>query len=612
MENLSVQKRLKTLTTNKWFKRLALPLAGLLFLISVISLAINLYFSPVLSAQLKKTVFRLSNGLYQVDFSESSLHVLAGRIVVDHLTLKPNYTVFNQLKKAGKAPNNVYTLSVDRIVLKHIHPFKLYFKKELDVDELTISQPNVQAVYQELHNKDLPDSGKKNFYHRIAGTLKSLHVGQILLENINLRYQEDIDQQIRIKHLKEIDIKAIDFLLDSTSYNDKSRFNFCKDITAVFNHYNTQTADHLYQVQAKTVTFSSSKSSIKMVDAVFMPQKLASTSTENPSFLRGRFKLETDSIIVNHFDYKAFISYRNFLALDITVFGGQADIFQDHTLPKAPIDSSKIGLNVLLKNVHSDIAVKALHLKGINVAYSEISAKTKLPGTITFEQLSGSVNNIITGDDTIGTNRKLTANLTANLMGYGKLTVNLNFDPADPQNKLYYKGSLGSMNLVNLNPATKPLGLIQFTNGIVTSLNFDMQADTRKATGTVTFLYHDLNVMLLKLDEKNALRRMSFVSILANAFVLIRNNPTFNNPPRVETVALERQENMSYLGLMWRSVYLGIKESIGLSAEIEQNLRNRVSDYKQNKEQRLLNKAGRQERRRERQLKRHLKEARNH
>jgi hypothetical protein len=600
---------LKRLTTNKWFIRLGLPLAGLLFLISIIALAINLYFSPVLSAQLKKTVLRLSNGLYEVNFSESSFHVLAGRIVVDHLTLKPNYIVFNQLKKAGKAPNNVYTLSVDRIVLKHIHPFKLYFKKELDVDELTISQPNVFAVYQELHKRDLPDSGRKNFYHRIAGTLKSLHIGQILFQNINLSYQEAIDQQIRIKHLKEVDIKATDFLLDSNSYNDKSRFNFCKDITAVFNHYNNQTANKLYQFQAKTVTFSSSKSNIKMIDAVFMPQKPVSTSVVNPTFLRGRFKLATDSIIVNHFNYKAFISYRNFIASDISVFGGQAEIFQDQTLPKLPTDSSKIGLNALLKNVHSNIAVKALNLKGINVAYSEISAKTKLPGTITFEQLNGSVNNIITGDDTIGINRKLTANLTANLMGYGKLTVNLHFDPADSQNKLYYKGSLGAMNLVNLNPATKPLGLIQFTNGIVNSLNFDMQADTRKATGTVTFLYHDLNVMLLKLDEKNALRRMSFVSILANAFVLVRDNPTFNNPPRVETVAFERQENMSYLGLLWRSVYAGVKESIGLSAEFEQNLRNRVTSYKQNKEQRRLNKAGRQERRKMRRLKRHLKEA---
>ncbi|MGI4022025.1 MAG: hypothetical protein ACRYFA_11000 [Janthinobacterium lividum] len=597
------------LTSNKWFKRLSLPVAGLLFLILLIALIINIYFSPVLSNQLKKSVFKLSNGLYQVDFEKSSLHVLAGRIVIDHLVLKPNYTVFNQLKKAGKAPNNLYTLSVDRIVFKHIHPFKLYFKNIAEVDEITISQPKIQAVYQKLHNRDLPDSGKKTYYQRIAGTIKSLHVKQILLEHINLRYQDNSEQRIRIRHLKEIDLKATDLLIDANSQNDASRFNFCKDVLVVFNNYSGETPNKLYQYHAKTVTFSSSKANIKVADAVFMPQKSATQITKS----NGSFSFETDSINVNHFDYKAFISYRKIIASDIDFFDGKVEIFHDRTLEKHPVNvSSKVNLFGLLQNVQQNIAVKTVRFKGIDVAYAEISPKTNMCGVITLERLNGNINNIITGKDTLKRSRKITANLTANLMGYGKLDVNIHFDLADTSQILYYKGSLGSMNLVNLNPATKPLGLIQFTNGIVTSLNFDMQANTQKASGKVAFLYHDLNVVLLKQNEKNALKRMSFVSILANSFVLIRNNPTFNAPVRIETVAYVKPENVSYLGLIWRSIYSGIKESIGLSAEIEQNLRKRVVDFKENKEDRILKKANRQERRKNRRLKRNSKEAKNY
>ncbi len=599
--------KFKQLARHKWFKT-GLALAVLLVLTLVSAIIINFYFSPVLSAQLKKTVSRLSNGLYQVDFTNSSLHVLSGRVVIDHLILKPDTAVFNRLKKAGQAPNNVYSLAVDRIVLKHIHPFKLYFKKELDVDDLEISQPFVQADYQVLHQHDLPESSKKTLYQQIAGTMKSVHIGQILLNNISLRYQEAINHRLKTTHLKEINIKATGFLIDSASQNDKTRFNFCKDITAIFNNYSAQTPDRLYQFRAKSITFSSSRASVKIADAVFMPQKLVSAAAQS-QLLQHRFSFETDSIRINHFDYKAFIGYRNLVASDITVFGGKAEVFYDRRFKKKSADSAKKGLYFLLKNVHRDIAVKALRLIDINLAYTEVSAKTQLRGVITFEQMHGSINNIITGKDTIAVNKKLTANLTANLMGYGKLDVNFHFDPADPANLLYYKGSLGPMNLVNLNPATKPLGLIQFTNGIVTSLNFDMQADPQKAAGTLTFLYHDLNVVLLKQDEKKALSRMSFISILANAFVLRRDNPTFGNPPRVVTIAFDRPENVSYLGLLWRSVYAGIKESIGLSAEIEQNLRQRLLDHKQNKEERIMKKAARQEKRKVRRLKRHLKEA---
>lgn len=600
--------KLKKLIGNKWFRRLGLPVLILLFLVLIIALGINLYFSPIFSNQLKKTVFRISNGLYQVEFDKSSLHVLTGRIVIDNLSLKPDTAVFNGLKRAGKAPNNLYTLYVNQIVLKHIHPFKLYFKKELDVDEILINQPNVQSIYQELHSQKVPDSSKKTYYQQISGTLKSVHIGQILLDNINLKYQEEINHQLKSAHLKDINLKATDLLIDSVSQNDKSRFNFCKDITAVFNNYSGTNKDNLYRYQAKSVTFSSSRSSIKITDAVFMPQNLVNRFGK-PILQQRKFSLKTDSIRINHFDYKAFISHRNLIASDITVFDGKAEIFYDRTLQKKPTNLSKSGLFGLLKTVHRDLAIKTLQFKNIDVVYSEISAKTKLRGVITFGQMHGSVNNIITGNDTIGANRKLTANLAANLMGYGKLEVNLNFDPADFANNLYYRGSLGPMNLVNLNPATKPLGLIQFTNGIVTSLNFDMQANIKKAIGKVTFLYHDLNVVILKEDEHNVIKRMSFISILANAFVLIRDNPTFNNAPRVETVAFERSENISYLGFLWRSVYSGIKGSIGLSTEIEQNLRQRVADYKQNKGQRILKKAERQEKRKIRRLKRHLKEA---
>lgn len=601
--------KFRRLRRKKWFKRLVLPLSVLLVLTLIIALVINIYFSPMLSNQLKKTVFKLSNGLYQVDFERSNLHILSGRIVIDHLTLKPNDAVFNRLKRAGKAPNNLYTLSVDRIVFKHIHPFKLYFKHEFDVDEIAISQPYVQVVYQELQKHDLPGSDKKTFYQQIAGTLKSVHVARILFDHISLRYQEEIGHQIRIRHLKEINLQGTDLLIDSASQYDKSRFNFCKDITAVFNHYKGQTQNGLYQYQTNSITFSSSKSNIKMVDAVFMPLKTVSDIAGKQNLQRRKFKLETDSIRIDHFDYRAFIGYRKLIASDITIFGKQIDIFYDHTLPRKPMNAAKSGLFFMLKKVHRDIAVKSVHFKDIDVIYSEISAKTKLRGVIPFEKLNGSVHNIITGNDTLHVSRKLTADLTANLMGYGKLDVSLEFDLADSANVLHYKGTLGQMNLVNLNPATKPLGLIQFTNGIVTNLSFDMQANAGKATGRVTFLYHDLNMVLMKEDEKNALRRMSFISILANAFVLIRDNPRFNDSARVANVVFERPENTSYLGLIWRSVYSGIKESIGLSAEVEQKLRQKLNDFKQNKEQRIQKKADRQERRRTRRLKRHLKEA---
>lgn len=605
--------RSRRLAGKKWLKRCTSFLLLLLFFFAA-NLFANFYFAPMLSWQLKKTVAEMSGGLYQADFSSLRLYLLSGRIVVNDLRLKPDNAVFNRLKTAGLAPNTIYDLQVKKIVLSHFHPFKLYFKKELDIDRITIDQPVVQAFYHNLQDHNVSASGEKlSLYRRISDVLKSLHVAKIVMDNINLRYREETDHKITIRHLQDIEVVATDLLIDQNSENDQTRFDFCKDITAIFNDYHGRTLDGLYHYGARSVVFSSSQASVKLADAVFMPIKsrdsIAGKSTKP---MRAMVSLQADSVTVSHFDYQSFIGYRNFIAGEVAVFGGKTNIFFDRTLPRPAAAAQNSGLHMLLKNIKHNIIIGTLHLQDIDVGYSEISPKTKLFGTITFEHLSGDIKHLATGNDTLQSNRNIAANLSANLMGYGKLDVNLHFNAADPAGLLYYKGTLGTMNLANLNAATKPLALLQFTSGFVSRLDFDMRADAQKTTGKVLFLYKDLNVMLLRQDEKNGLRRMGFMSVLANAMVLVRDNPTYGHAPRMANVVYERAGIDSYIGMIWRSIFTGIKQSIGFSAEIEKTIRQKISDQKENKVLRQQKKAERQERRKTRRLKRHLKEARDY
>ena len=137
-----------------------------------------------------------------------------------------------------------------------------------------------------------------------------------------------------------------------------------------------------------------------------------------------------------------------------------------------------------------------------------------------------------------------------------------------------------------------------------------MQANADTATGKVLFLYHDLNVMLLRQDEKNELKRMGFVSILANAMLIVRDNPVFAHAPRLADVAYIRPDNASFIGMIWRSIFAGIKQSIGFSAEVEQQIRLKISNQKQDKVLRQQKKTDRKARRAARRLNRSLKKTR--
>jgi hypothetical protein len=82
--------------------------------------------------------------------------------------------------------------------------------------------------------------------------------------------------------------------------------------------------------------------------------------------------------------------------------------------------------------------------------------------------------------------------------------------------------------------------------------------------GTVKMLYEDLKVALLEKDKgATELDKKSLMSFLAN-FVIKNDNPRGNEDPRIAQVHWERDPNRSLFNLCWKSLFKGIKETVGV------------------------------------------------
>ena len=77
-------------------------------------------------------------------------------------------------------------------------------------------------------------------------------------------------------------------------------------------------------------------------------------------------------------------------------------------------------------------------------------------------------------------------------MNRGKLNVAFNFDLTDKKNTFNYQGTMGPMNLSQINQATMPLAMLKITAGDLKQFNFDIRADNTSATGNVALLYNNL------------------------------------------------------------------------------------------------------------------------
>jgi hypothetical protein len=107
-------------------------------------------------------------------------------------------------------------------------------------------------------------------------------------------------------------------------------------------------------------------------------------------------------------------------------------------------------------------------------------------GTISFNNTNAKVFNFTNNKIALQKNNIGKVLVSSNFMDHGKLDVSFIFNLTDKNASYSYKGSLGTMGLQAVNPATIPLAMLKISSGTLKSLNFDFKADSKRSKGKVT------------------------------------------------------------------------------------------------------------------------------
>ena len=589
-------------------KRHKIGLIVLLVLIGIIlilAFIVNQYWSPILAKRVKSVVYTSSEGLYTIDFSDAKLHILRGELDIYNITLKPDTAVYNQRLKAHLAPNNLIELHVKRLIISHMHPFRLYFQHKLEIGRIVLSQPELNVSYQQNHLKDTIVKDRRTLYQKMSGSLKSIHIGDIILGDVKLKYQDYSGNTLAISELKEMNLSATDLLIDSASQTDRSRVLFCRDIVAELNNYAGKSSNGLYKYKIKSLRFSTKTSRLDIQGLDLKPVR-PDVFFKNSE--RDRFDAHLDTLRIDHFDYRGYHKYRAIYASHMILSGGTLNLSGN---PKSisRTNRERTYPNFGLKEIRADLNIDTIDGKNINVSYTEFNHKSDQTGTITFSNTTGRVLNVTTNKQALARNNICTINLTSYFMNRGKLDVQFTFNLTDENLPYTYKGSIGLMDLTVLNPAVTTLGLIKVNTGQLTRFDFDIKADNSVSRGRVALLYNDLKVTVLKADTINdKLKHMTIASLFANVMVLKHNNP--DNPgeiPRSFYVNYERPRNYPFFKNIWHTLLTGIKPCVGLDEKMQQDVKNKIAYMAIKKQERLIKKEQRKQRRAERKARRELK-----
>jgi hypothetical protein len=577
-----------------WRRAGGILLAFILVLL-LLSLVLSSYWKPILTKEIKDAIGDSTDSLYTIDFADVDVNLLTGNVVVQKIIFKPNIKVYNKLKAGLKAPRHLFEVKIEGLILHRTNPWRVYFRRKLEMNSIVIDRPRLTIYYEGIQKPDSTAEDKRTAYQRLSKYLKEVKINNIAFANADLKYVDKKDKRTITYGVDNLNIRIDDLLIDSLSQFDKSRFYYTKDISVQIPGHSFNTNDGMYTIKFNDLLASSGRGLMKLDGLQIIPRYTELQFTRKFKAQKDRYSMRFQEIELNNIDFKRLNTQRRLIAGSINIAGAFISIFLNRELPRPEMDKGRNYPHVALKRLELNTRIDSVNIKNTEIRYTEYNPKTAQRGTLLLTALNGTILNVTNDSLSLQKNKWSKAKITTLLMGAGAINMNLNLNLTDPSASFNFNGQLGQLNLRSLNKLIRPLAMMEVKSGIIEKATFSVYGNYRRATGTLKMHYNNLKIGILSKDEEDGkIKKRGLVSLLANVLLIENDNPSKDGSFRTGHIAYARPENGSFFNLMWKSVFSGVKESVGFTVEKERQMLERMEQKKDREERRAVRKKKRE------------------
>ncbi len=580
-------------------RKRVLWILGVFFVLSMVMVAASFYVAskikPFVQQQLGTVIKQATNGLYDIQFKDVDINPLTGNASLTEVSLVPDRIVYENLVDQKKAPNNLYIIKLHKLKVENFHLFKIYFDRKLEIDLLLFEKPNITMVNKAFSfNEDKPAQPEISPYDYVKNIFSALHVKAIEFKHASFKYVDNNGLNPTVDTISNISITLNDWLIDSTSAKDKSRFYLLKDAHLYLNDYTYATPDSLYYIKASQFEFMASTKKLKIKEFIVEPRYSEQEFAKVNGYARERYSLIFNNIDFNGINMLAYLRNRELLVDEVKIANGVLSVFNDNSYPKLKKDKKGRFPYQLFQKIKIPITLKKVLINKLDINYAEFSPKSNQRGKILFKNTSGVITNVTNEAKSKKINPIIEANMQSYLMGQGKINANFKLNIVAPKADFSYKGSVVNMDARQLNYITKPLAMLQIKSCLVHRFNFDINANEDLATGKVEFVYNDLSLGIMKQHEGGQrLKRLGLLSLITNAMIISSDNPASDGKFVIAPIHYERKPSGSFFNYLWQSLFQGVRYSIGFTPEKEAEIRRYVKQFETRKSDREKRKAKR-------------------
>ncbi len=551
-------------TNHKKWKWIAGVVGAILLIIGGAAVYLAAKWKPILRDKIETGVYEGSKHLYRVDFKDINLNLLLGNVTLTEVILTPDTAVFDSLKKAKMAPSHLMKLSLSSLEINRAGVYDAVFNKKLHLNALELHQPTINFIYHQVEKKADTTANKKTLYEQVSSTFKSIGVKRISVIDAHFIYTNG-DSGRKQHAVEHFNLNVQDFLLDSLVHLDTNRVFYTKDIVFKLLGYRSLSEDKMYTLKADTLTGSVRNKTLRVAGFKMVPMFSDLAFSRKYKTQKDRYNLDFKEMVFQEIDFVKLNQDGALHARSLSIGPAEVAVFMNRELPPAPIDKGRNYPHMALKRLPLQVHLDSLKIKNIHVAYTEYNPITKKRGTVHLDHLNGTVLNVTNDSLKLIKNNHAIANLSTTIIKAAKINIILDFNLTASNGAFSYRGNIGPMDMTALNSLSKPLGLVKIEAGKVQRADFNIKGHLKGSSGTMRFLYKDLKITMLKEGEAGEpVKEKGLLSFLANTIVIADANPSSGGEVRVANIEFERTPAASFFNLLWKSIFVGIRETVGI------------------------------------------------
>lgn len=539
-----------------------------LFLIIIIAVIGGIVYwqthkKKIIREQLESALEKKSGGLYNIKYETLDLDEVTGFLSVTNLTLTYDSLKYEALGDINMTPPTLLKIHIPQITVQGVKTPRALLENEIIGRTLEIRNPTIEILYTMRGKDSSRHVPTKEIYEQILGGLDEISIDTVTISGAKITTRNMKTKQKGIE-VNNAMVQLIAVQVDSAANEDDARLFFAREIMAGCENLEWSSEDRPYKYRARGIKLHSAQNTAHINNFSIDPQLTEQAFVENLPTQDDRFDFSFDNISIKNLDFRELLKER-IIADSVLVASASCKIYRDLNMPRDR--ENRIGdyPHQKLNKLPVPVAIKRLVIGSAFVEYKERSSITKKSGKVQFYNTYASFSNLTNIREVIAKDNTMNVNINTRFLNKAPFNLSWTFYLNNDNGRFDVKGKLGGITSADLNPLTEPMGPARIEDGVVKSVNFELKGNDHSMDGTVLMIYDDLKVALLEKDKGSTeWDKKGLTSLLANIFIKNSNPSDKDDPPKTTTVSNPRDTNRSIFYLCWKTLFKGIKETMGV------------------------------------------------